>query len=374
MQAPLLLVRAGSLRAVCARSVILTAVSLHAIYAATLFAEEPNDTFVQSTILEPGTLSISDDLSPGTGTAPDTFLGAFDEGGFDPFFNFIADDDDSSTFGNGEASGLTGIDINADSSIRLIVTGSGDLFFEGDHSQSGGYKGFVEVFDAGEALIDEFSFNGALQPDIMDMYTFADSNWLGGSYTVNLDNTVDGFTGGDVDFFTFTGLTPGAMFSAETSSVGTIDTVLGWYDDAGSLVALDDDSGLGVWSQLDGVVPTSGQLTFAITGSGDDAFVGEHAQQEVYSLQLTLDGAVLPGDFEGDGDVDIFDLTNPVLGWEARYGIDLDGEDYLVWQQEFGNGTLAASVAAPEPCTALLLLAGMAVACLPRQSPSCSAP
>lgn len=368
MQAPLLLVRAGSLRAVCVRRcfVVIAVVSIAAHVATLSFAEEPNDTFAQSTVLEPGTLSISDDLTSGTGTAPDTFLGAFDEGGFDPFFNFLTDDDDSSTFGNGEASGLTDIDINADGSIRLIVTGGGDFFFEGDHSESGGYKGFVEVFDAGEALIDEFTFAGTLQPDIRDTYTFADSGWLGGSYTVNLDNTVDGFAGGDVDFFTFTGLSPGAMFSAETSSVGTIDTVLGWYDDAGSLVALDDDSGLGVWSQLDGFVPTSGQLTFAITGSGDDAFVGEHAQQEVYSLQLTLDGAVLPGDFEGDGDVDIFDLTNPTLGWEARYGIDLDGEDYLVWQQEFGNGTLAAGVAAPEPCTALLL-AGMMVAWLPRR-------
>lgn len=323
-------------------------------------ADEPNQTFAESTILEPGILSITDNLTPGVGNAPNTFLGAFDEGGFDPFFNFITDDDNSSTLGDDNASGLSDIGVNADGSINLIVTGNGDFFFEGDHSEVGGYRGFVEVFDSAQQLIDEFTFDGSLQAGEFDQHSFSNNTWLGGSFDINLDNTVEGFTDGDVDYFTFTGLAPGATFAAETSSAGAIDTLLGWFDDAGSLIAQDDDGGVGVFSLLEGTVPASGELTFAVSGGGDDSFVGAHAEQEVYELRISLDGESLPGDFDGDGDVDQFDLTNPALGWLVRFGLDLDGGDFLLWQQEFGTGTAAAS-AVPEPLNSTLALLSVAL-------------
>jgi len=334
-------------------------------------SEEPNDNFAQSTVLSAGTLSVTDDLFPGTGSAPDTFLGVFDEGGFDPFDNWIDEDDDSSSLGDGTASGLMDIAVNSDGSIRFIVTGDGDFFFNGDHEENGGYKAFVEVFDSNNVPIDEFSVNGTLQAGSADQqFSFVDSSWLGGNYTINLDNTIDGFTGGDVDFFTFTGLNPGAMFSAETSSVGSIDTVLGWYSDAGSLIDQDDDSGVGVWSLLAGTVPASGQLTFAVTGSGDAMFLGEHAQQESYDLQLSVEGAGFGADFDGDGDVDGFDLTHPTLGWETRFGNGLDGGDFLLWQRQLGSGVASVSAATvPEPTTIALVLPliflalGRAIAC-----------
>jgi hypothetical protein len=45
------------------------------------------------------------------------------------------------------------------------------------------------------------------------------------------------------------------------------------------------------------------------------------------------------------------DLTDPVFGWEARYGIDLDGQDFLDWQVNYGNvAPVAASTSqVPEP-------------------------
>lgn len=321
-------------------------------YPLAILAEEPNDTFAQSTVLEAGTLSVSDDLFAGTGSAPDTFLGVFDQGGFDPFENWIAEDNNSSTLGNGTASGLTNIGVNTDGSVRFIVTGNGDFFFDGGHEENGDYKAVVEVFDAGGSPVDTFSVDGTLQAGVADQYTFSDSSWLDGDYTINIDNTVSGFAGGDVDFFTFPDLTPGAAFSAETSSIGEIDTVLGWYNDTGAIIAQDDDSGDGVWSLLAGIVPASGQLTFAVTGSGDGSFAGEHGQQDFYDLQLTIDGAGSAADFDGDGDVDGGDLIHPTLGWEVRYGADLGGGDFLVWQQEFGTGlTLVAATAVPEPTT-----------------------
>lgn len=339
-------------------------------YTSQVFAEEPNETFADATILSPGVLTVSDDLFPGEASFPDTLMGAFGS-----FGNLIEVDDDDSLFGDGLASGLFDIPVNINNNIEFWVTGFGDDFFSGDHGELGEYEAVIEVFNFNGGLEDAFSVFGSLEPGVVDEYDFSDPDWLGGTYTVNLDNTLGSPIGGDVDFFTFTGLTPGAMFSAETLSVGSIDTLLGWYDDLGNELEVNDDfNEINFLSQIQGTVPASGQLTFGVTGFGDDFFEGAHIEQEVYDLQLTIDGANLHGDFEGDGDVDIFDLTNPTLGWEARYGIDLDGQDYLVWQQEFGNGTLVASVAVPEPCTALLLLAGMAVAWLPRQSPSCSAP
>jgi hypothetical protein len=41
-------------------------------------------------------------------------------------------------------------------------------------------------------------------------------------------------------------------------------------------------------------------------------------------------------DFNGDGVVNGNDLTDAADGWEARFGDDLNGNDFLGWQQDFG--------------------------------------
>lgn len=311
-------------------------------------AEEPNETFAETTVLDSGVLSITDSLTPGETTGfPDTYLGAFDS-----FEFLVAEDDDGSSLGDGFASGLTNVPINADGTIDFSITGVGDFFFEGDHNESGAYEAHVDVLDSAREILNSFIVSGTLQDGIVDQYSFSGYSFAD-AYDINIDNAI-GVSGGDVDFFTFTGLTPGSMFAAETSSVGTIDTVLGWFDDAGSLLEIDDDSGQGDWSRLEGTVPLSGQLTFAVSGDGDELFGGSHTQLEVYSLQLTIDGVELPGDFEGDGDVDLFDLTHPTLGWEARYGTNLSGTDFLTWQQAFGSSSLAAAQSVPEPAAAVI--------------------
>jgi hypothetical protein len=75
-------------------------------------------------------------------------------------------------------------------------------------------------------------------------------------------------------------------------------------------------------------------------------------------------------DFDLDGDVDSDDLTDPILGWEARYGNDLDGTDFLAWQEQFGSGTAALSApstAIPEPTAALLLCVSTLILILSRK-------
>lgn len=46
----------------------------------------------------------------------------------------------------------------------------------------------------------------------------------------------------------------------------------------------------------------------------------------------------LPGDFDLNGAVNGDDLTDATLGFNVRFGDDLDGSDFLVWQRNFGNG------------------------------------
>ena len=55
-------------------------------------------------------------------------------------------------------------------------------------------------------------------------------------------------------------------------------------------------------------------------------------------------------------DTDSSDLTDPMDGWETRFGVDLDGLDYLDWQRYFGFGVpaLATVQAIPEPTTLTL--------------------
>lgn len=87
----------------------------------------------------------------------------------------------------------------------------------------------------------------------------------------------------------------------------------------------------------------------------------------------------IPGDFTGNGTVDLPDLTQ----WRGDYGVngesdadndaDSDGTDFLIWQQNFGSTSAISSVAAvPEPNTlSICILAVVALVCmaLPRSSP-----
>jgi hypothetical protein len=79
---------------------------------------------------------------------------------------------------------------------------------------------------------------------------------------------------------------------------------------------------------------------------------------------------VIPGDFDADGDVDADDLYDPMVGWQARFGDDLTGNDFLIWQQNLGTG-LPPAMAVPEPATLVLVLG--AVALIRRRSVNSSA-
>ena len=146
-------------------------------------ATEPNETFGDSTVLAPGVLSVSDDLTSGFLSFPDTLLGARDL-----FGSIFLVDDDSSNLGDGFASGFSDVPVNGGGGIAFAISGFGDDSFDGNHGEFGEYEAVVEVFNLFGDPVDEFSLFGTLEPGLADEYSFSDFNWLNGTYTVNIDN------------------------------------------------------------------------------------------------------------------------------------------------------------------------------------------
>jgi hypothetical protein len=332
------------------------ALLLAALGAQSARAGEPNETFAARTVLAGGAMKVSDQLTPGVVYNPDTLMGVRGPSG-----QIVAVDDDGSPLGSGTASGVNDIATSA-GAVRFAVTGLGDDAFSGNHAQFGRYKLYLNVYNSSGSLAGAFHELRTLQPGAIHEFSYSDSSWIGGLYDVYLDNTAP--LGGDVDFFSFVGLAPGTPFSARTAvpTSSGVDTVLGWFNAGGNLLSWDDDGGGGRTSMLQGVVPTGGVLTLAVSGFGDDTFTGLHTQAGAYELRLT---AVLAADFDEDGDVDGDDLTQwqgdfgPSASSDADNDGDSDGADFLAWQQQLGGGLPAtdAAVVVPEPASALLLAA-----------------
>ncbi len=219
----------------------------------------------------------------------------------------------------------------------------------------------VKVFE------ETFDFDGTLSPGEVDSFSMDGFNTTY-TYNVEIDNTIGGGgSPGDVDFFTFTGLVPGASFSAETMELGFtgIDTYLGWFDDFGNVLATNDDIEPGnLLSLIEGVVPASGKLTFAVTGYGDVDFLGFHNENAEYSLELTIGGA--GGDFDNDGDVDGRDFLLWQRGGSPSF---LSAGDLADWQTNYGAGALHAVTAVPEPAAFGLLVAAISVCGIRRRLP-----
>ncbi len=157
----------------------------------------------------------------------------------DANFNPIASDDDGGPLrgGNGRGSGLSGT-VNPDGSINIDVTGFSDFGFNGSHAQQGGYDLYIQV---------------------------GTTSFSGSSTAV-----------GDPDFFMVTGLTPGERFQIEVVDA-RFDSVLGVFDETGTLLKLNDDGPEQLKSQLTGRVNADGTALFAISEFADFGFNGADA-------------------------------------------------------------------------------------------------
>lgn len=100
-------------------------------------------------------------------------------------------------------------------------------------------------------------------------------------------STVDGqLDFQELDFFTFSGLDVGSLFTAEITSA-EFDPLLGLLDDSGEILVINDDKAdNSVLSVLTGRVPESGVLNFAVSGLRDIDLIGDHFEFGSYSLSL----------------------------------------------------------------------------------------
>jgi hypothetical protein len=323
-------------------------------------AAEPNETLETSTVLAPGVLSVVDSISGGV-RGPDTLLGVRDQ-----FGQLGEINDDDSPLGDGYASAVEQVPTNG-ATVRFDVSGYGDDSFIGSHGESGEYDVIVDIYDGFGGLIDTLIERRDMAVGAVHQFTFTDSAYIGGVYDAYIDN----ITGGDVDFFTFTGLLPGGAFTVETqdATAPVTDTMLAWYDEAGEILDFNDDIDYendNYLSRIEGFVPENGEVILAVVGYGDFLVHGGHLEFGPYTLAMTA--ALDPGgggssaDFDGDSDVDAADLEQ----WKGDFALnnesdadddgDSDGDDFLVWQRTIGG---AAGVAAiPEPAAALLALGG----------------
>ena len=330
-------------------------------------ALEPNDDWVNATSLGYAN-SVSDQIDFTT-YGPDTVLGVFDEVG-----GLLAVDDDSSIFGNGFASAILDQPINADGSINFKLTGFGDFDFDGlvdedgtDHFESGDFEIYVTLYDALGIAFDSFDVVDTLDTGEVIDFNFSDPGWLGGSYDAEVNN----FFGppSDVDFWAFDNLTSGQFFTAEITS-GDFDSLLGLYDNSGSLIDSDDEGGIEGLSKLTGTVPAEGILYFAVTAYPDFFFEGTHGAFGSYTLELTTR---FPGDYNDDGNVDAADFTV----WRDNLGANAEAipnnphtdvigaDEYNTWVANYGATTNSSSSnAVPEPNSALAISVVFLVAIL----------
>lgn len=272
--------------------------------------EEPNDTQEDRNILllpEGETdLFISGKLMPEEfpDCQPDTYLVLFDKQDSRVGFN---DNDDCA--GNGWGSGIQGatlangmiIDNNDGSrSLRVGVTGRLDaldqvfngLFMNAPHGHLGEWELAVTFYEGAGPPPAQVTIGGILMDNPVryrdEFVTGAEAfrvNYTFGQEITSVDLCVDNTVGmvevcNDVDFFEIEDLVPLCEYCIE--QVGGLDeqclptdTLLGWFDKLGALIAKSETGGAAMeWPKLSAVADINGKITFAITGSDDCDFDG----------------------------------------------------------------------------------------------------
>jgi hypothetical protein len=204
-----------------------------------------------------------------TQSGVDTMLGTFDEAG-----NLIAFDDDGSPVGTGLASGLLGT-VNDDGSIQLRISAFPDFNFDGVYDDTP--PGFEPPMGFDPSMEGSFPTEpftpGAPEP-----------HGVTGAYELYVSVGSEALKG-DVDYLAFPGLEPGSSFVA-TITLANFDTLMGWLDDNGQILAVNDDTATSVLSEIRGIVPASGVVNLVVSGYGDDNFDGTHTYISDYVLQL----------------------------------------------------------------------------------------
>jgi len=70
--------------------------------------------------------------------------------------------------------------------------------------------------------------------------------------------------------------------------------MLGWLNDSGNIILVNDNGGAGLLSKVEGIVPASGQFHLAVTAYDDFSLEGLHFESGTYTMSLDAD-VIIPG-------------------------------------------------------------------------------
>jgi len=297
---------------------------------------------------------------------PDTFLFLFDKDD-----NVVAQDDNSSSLGNGKASGVFGVapipnGDSAGATVRIGLTGRPDgidndfngLFFNAPHEQIGEATVYVRYFDAMGVMIGQDEYVADFQSGL-DAFRINYEVPMGtATVDVEVDNTTDMIEyAGDVDFYEIDCFPPSC--DVRIRIVGGMDydceqlpLVMGWYDKNGNLIECFTETDEDGFLYMDVISDANGRVRLAISGAGDCDFDGlldaevmdpsrnidtpcaelppYHGVSGVYVFcweVIEHDGGTSPepsgeellmlsnGDLNMDGGVDVVDLAIIINNW-----------------------------------------------------------
>ncbi len=280
--------------------------------------EEVNDTLQQANLIDADCVYFDGKLEKFDAITcePDTFLVLFNKDG-----QIINRDDNGSNKGNGWASGLfglkrynkssprppgnggDGIVSNDDGtfSVRVGVTGRADgldgnlngYFQNAPHGQRGPFRLEVAARNAAGALLSPAVLPGG--EIVANPMVYTDEFLTGAeafriNYTlpigaITIDVCLDNSLGSapvckDIDFFTIFNMVPLCDYCI-TQVAGLdcecrpTDTLVGWFDKLGDLIAFSDDGGpIEGYAELCLVADVNGRAHIAVTGTGDENFDG----------------------------------------------------------------------------------------------------
>ena len=246
-------------------------VTVRATVPSTDSTEDPS-----SPIFVPGT-AISGDLypvTPGCGTGDkDFYLFLLPAGScFSTTQNVTFDEWMGAFYSNGTRfnggdSSVSGF-VPADGVLIIGITGYPDSSFTGAHTRNGTYR--IQVSTE------------AVTPDGDNTFQTSKVITNGSPVSGSISSYTHCAGAGDVDFITFTNLTPGACYQTQMqSNFSSGQYLLGRFNQTGALIDY-------TYSQFTDIVPNDGILRIAVSGSGDTAFQGTHTSKGSYTLTLNI--------------------------------------------------------------------------------------
>lgn len=259
--------------------------------------------------------------------------------------------------------------------LPYIIAGAGSVTLD----TNGAGNASVSVLNAGSGVIHEMQLPVILASDT-DLDVAADTG-LEFDHRLELNGNRLNVTGAGAVHVNNRGATGTSGVLNNSGNVGGVGTITGDFINTSTGTLIVDISGTGTYDcqgltvtgnaslagtlsivLRDGYTPADGDMFHVLTAGSmteNGLVLGGDSENFSYAISnhrlvLTYGTASLTGDFDLDGDVDGADF----LRWQQGLGTIYDSSDLTAWQANFGTvPPNAIALAVPEPASWLLLLA-----------------